>query len=102
MPTEFTFKTAPGQTPLLEDPPCGCEPYKVEAFMDRIVAGCFMTMEEDGICALAVATGLALCAASLFNPVNYTRAPGDIVQRTCDVAGILEKIAKGMRARVGY
>jgi hypothetical protein len=100
---EYSYRTAPGQRPLLEFAPCDCDPKVVERFMDSAVGASLHMMEEHGLCSLSVATGLALVAGSLFNPVNYREPiPKDIVQRTCDMASILETIAKGMRQRVGY
>src|SRR5882672_1125133 len=100
---EYTFRTAPGQKPLLDEAPCGCNPAVVERFMDSAVEASLHMMEEQGLCSMATATGLVLVAASLFNPVNYREpVPKDIVQRTCDLASIMETVAKRMRTRVGY
>src|SRR5882672_8621557 len=100
---EYTFATAPGQRPLLDEAPCDCDSKRVEAFMNSAVGASLHVMETHGLCSMATATGLVLVAASLFNPVNYKEpVPKDIVQRTCDLASIMETVAKRMRTRVGY
>lgn len=101
--TEFSYRTAPGQRPLLDEAPCDCNQTKVWGFMDGAVSASLYQMEENDLCSMAVATALVLVAASLFNPVNYREpVPKDIMQRTCDLASIMEQVAKRMRERVGY
>jgi len=96
----YALGPAPGQRPLLDEPPCDCPTDPAQRFIAVATAAAFSVMENDGLCAKATATCLVLAAGALMNPANVTDDARPLCrERAVEFADLMEGIARRIRER---
>lgn len=89
-----------GQRYLLDAAPCECDPNAINKFV-RDLSPLVLSLQPGDLCTVARATGLALIAAALVNPINATESSSPRAKKAAlQVAHIFESIARGIRRRV--
>src|SRR5215467_13018882 len=97
----YALGPAPGQRPLLDDPPCDCDGETVQAFIASCTTASFTTMQHYNLCAKATATALLMVAGALLNPANTEDGHARELcrERALEFAEIMEGVARRIRER---